>query len=267
MRNRLNYGDRHFEDFRVAMRDYGWVIFENALDSDFVAVINEDLKEAYVKRRAIQEKNGISANMVGTLHHLVEKDNFSLPFIEKMYCADEIAYFLSGNYILNGFNAVIHTQQQHPYVSNMHRDVRTFMGDTKLLVQMIVTLDDFTEENGATYFLSGSHKTDIKPNETYFYETADRAVTPRGSIILFDSNIWHAAGENKTIKQRRALTLGFTRPFIKPQMDYPRVLGYDFIDKLSADQRQVLGYNSRIPENLDEYYQPIHLRMYKSDQG
>jgi hypothetical protein len=44
-------------------------------------------------------------------------------------------------------------------------------------------------------------------------------------------------------------------------------LGYDFIDHLSADQRQVLGYNSRIPENLDEYYQPVHLRMYKSDQG
>lgn len=56
MRNKLNYGDRHFEDFRVAMRDYGWVIFENALDNDFVATINDDLKEGYVKRRAIQEK-------------------------------------------------------------------------------------------------------------------------------------------------------------------------------------------------------------------
>ena len=222
MKNRLIYGEGSFEDFKVAMRDYGWVIFENALDSEFVTTINYDLAEGYVKRRAIQEKNGISANMAGTLHHLLEKDNFSLPFIEKMYCHDEITYFLGGNYILNGINAVIHYRQEHPYLSNMHRDVRTFMADTKFLVQMIVTLDDFTLENGATHFLSGSHKMAIKPNEPYFYQNADRAVTPKGSIILFDSNIWHAAGENTTAKPRRALTMGFTRPFIKPQMDYPQ---------------------------------------------
>jgi ectoine hydroxylase-related dioxygenase (phytanoyl-CoA dioxygenase family) len=267
MENRLNYAEKTLDDFKKAVDDYGWVVYDSVLEPDFVDKINEDLIDAYKYRRSIQEKNGISANMDGTLHHLLERENFGLPFLEKMYCNEEIRYFLGGNYILNGINAVMHAKKAHPYLSNMHRDVRTFMKDSKLLIQMIVTLDDFTILNGATYFLSGSHKTDLKPDEAYFYNNADRAIASKGSIILFDSNIWHAAGENTTPDLRRALTLGFTPPFCKQQMDYSRFLGYDFVAKLSPELRQVIGYNARVPENLDEYYQPPHLRMYQRDQG
>jgi hypothetical protein len=36
-----------------------------------------------------------------------------------------------------------------------------------------------------------------------------------------------------------------------------------------ADERlrQVLGYNSRVPSNYDEWYQPAERRMYKPGQG
>ena len=267
MENRLNYADRTLSDFTGAIDEYGWVVYNNVLAADFVDKINEDLIDAYKYRRSIQEKNGISANMGGTLHHLLERENFGLRFLEKMYCNEEIRHFLNGNYILNGMNAVIHAKKEHPYLSNIHRDARTFMKDAKLLIQMIVTLDDFTLLNGATYFLSGSHKTDLKPDEMYFYDHAERAIAPKGSIILFNSNIWHAAGENTTTDVRRALTLGFTPPFFKQQLDYSRFLGYDFVAGLSPELRQVIGYNARVPENLDEYYQPPHLRMYQRDQG
>ncbi|ASU34756.1 phytanoyl-CoA dioxygenase family protein [Mucilaginibacter xinganensis] len=267
MENNFLYSEKNFCDFKHSMDHYGWVIYEDVLSTDFVEKINDDLEAAYIDRRKIQEKNGISANMDGTLHHLVERNNFSIPFLEKMICDDEIRNFLGGNYILNGLNAVIHRKQEHPYLSNMHRDVRTFSSDTKMLLQMIVTLDDFTRLNGATYFLSGSHKIDLRPDETYFKKFADRAIAPQGSIILFNSNIWHAAGENYTDEPRRALTLGFTRPFYKQQFDYTRFLGYDFASQLKPDLQQVIGYNSRIPETLDEYYQPPELRMYQRDQG
>jgi ectoine hydroxylase-related dioxygenase (phytanoyl-CoA dioxygenase family) len=267
MKNRFKYSEKELSPFPESMRQYGWVVYENAIDNFFLDVINADLEVAYKVRRAIQEKNNISANMQGTLHHLLERNNFSIPFLQKMYCDDEIAQFLGGKYILNGINAVIHSKHAHPYLSNMHRDTRTFVSDAKLLLQMIVTLDDFTEANGATHFLSGSHKSALQPNENYFFDTADRAIVPKGSIILFDSNIWHAAGENTTNDVRRALTLGFTRPCFKQQMDYPRLLGYDFVAQLNPGLRQVIGYNARVPESLEEYYQPSHLRMYQRDQG
>ncbi|MGN6397857.1 MAG: phytanoyl-CoA dioxygenase family protein [Mucilaginibacter sp.] len=267
MNNIFDYGQKTMADFEIAFDEYGWAIYENALPNEQIERINADLVKAYTTRREIQIKNGISANMGGTLHHLLERDNFALDFLQKRYCHDEITRYFGGNYILNGINAVIHAGHERPYVSNMHRDVRTFMTDTKLLIQMIVTLDEFNIFNGATHFLSGSHKMPQRPEEADFYSRADRAVAPEGSIILFHSNIWHAAGKNLTSKPRRALTLGFSPPYIKPQFDYCRFLGYDFVVALSPELRQIIGYNARIPENLSEYYQPVQLRMYQPDQG
>jgi len=267
MSNYFTYTCRTAKQFEQAMDDYGWIVYQDAVSPSLIDQIKHDMDEGYKLRRAIQQKNGISADMSGTLHHLLEKDNFSLPFLSKMFCDDEIKSFLGGKYILNGINGVIHSKHESPYLSNMHRDIRTFMPDTHILLQMIVVVDDFTAQNGATHFLSGSHKRDLRPDESYFYKHADRAVTSKGSIILFNANLWHAAGENRTTQPRRALTLGFTRPFIKQQMDYSRFLGYNLVGSLEPALRQVIGYNARVPENLNEYYQPPHLRMYQRDQG
>ena len=266
MKNKFNYSNRTVNNFKSSLDTDGWVVYENAIEPEFIDRINEDIEDGYICRRNIQKKNGISADMDGTLHHLLERDNFSIPLLERMYCHDEITQYFGGKYILNGMNGVIHSKQERPYLSNMHRDIRTFMIETKILLQMIIALDDFTLQNGATHFLSGSHKIALRPDETFFYTNADRATVLKGSIIVFDSNLWHAAGENFTAKPRRALTLGFTRPFFKQQMDYSRFLGYDFVAGLKPELRQVIGYNARVPANLNEYYQPPHLRMYQRDQ-
>jgi ectoine hydroxylase-related dioxygenase (phytanoyl-CoA dioxygenase family) len=267
MENKFAYSNADLATFDKTMADCGWIVYEDAVDIDFVDEITGSLTKAYEVRRKIQIANGIAANMNGTLHHLVERDTFTLKFLEQKYCAEQIKHFLKGNYILNSLGAVINLRDDRPYVQNIHRDVRSFTGDFKVMIQMMVILDDFTLENGATYFLSGSHKQDDRPEDGYFYRNADRAIAKKGSIILFDSNLWHAAGKNNTDGTRRTLTMAFTRPFFKPQLDYPRALGYAFGEKLNEDLRQVLGYNSRIPENLQEYYQPVEKRMYQPGQG
>jgi ectoine hydroxylase-related dioxygenase (phytanoyl-CoA dioxygenase family) len=267
MKNKFNYSDADLTNFDQVMNDHGWIIYEDALDDDFINEITDSLVESYNVRREIQIANGIGANMNGTLHHLVEREKFSLKFLERKYCADQIKHFLKGNYIINSLGAVINLKDEKPYVQNIHRDIRSFTGDFKMMIQMMIILDDFTEENGSTYFLSGSHKADDKPETDYFYQNADRANAIRGSIILFDSNLWHAAGKNNTDGKRRTLTMAFTKPFFKQQLDYPRLLGYDFGENLSADLRQILGYNARVPENLNEYYQPVEKRMYQPGQG
>ncbi len=128
-----------------------------------------------------------------------------------------------------------------------------------MMINMLVMLDDFTLDNGATWFLTGSNNKDERPDETYFYQQADRAVGKAGDIILFDSLLWHAAGKNTTDKVRRALTLTFSRPFMKQQLDYPRLIGYHRYDsrEFSEDVCQVIGFNSRVPANLNEWYQPL----------
>lgn len=79
MKNKFNYSDANLAVFDQVMDEYGWIIYEDALDDAFVNEINDSLIPAYDVRRKIQIANGIGDNMNGTLHHLVERERF---FIE-----------------------------------------------------------------------------------------------------------------------------------------------------------------------------------------
>ena len=254
-------------NFKNQMDSKGWVLFPSVLEKSFVDQLNKDLEKAYEICRSVQVKNGIAANTDGSVHHLIGLGDNFLKFLEIMPLWPYIKEYFGGNFILNSLGGIINKPAGSTYASNVHRDVRTFTRELPLMLNMLVMLDDFTEDNGATYLYSGSHKKLEKPSDEEFFAKADRAIGKAGDIVLFDSNLWHAAGHNGTNKLRRCITPTFTKPFMKQQCDYPRVLGYDYADKLSEEMKQVLGYNSRVPANLDEWYQPPEKRMYKPGQG
>jgi len=189
-----------------------------------------------------------------------------LEFLERGYATDLLAAFFRGPHILNTYGGVLNQPSNLSYVGGVHRDLRTFSGDVPLMAQLLVMLDDFTEANGATYLLSGSQRRADKPSDEEFFGRADRAVGAAGSVVVFNSNLWHAAGANTTSAARRALTIAFTKPFMKQQLDYPRALGYER-DEFSPVLRQLLGYNARVPASLDDWYQPPEKRLYRRDQG
>jgi len=49
-------------------------------------------------------------------------------------------------------------------------------------------------------------------------------------------------------------------------MDYPRALGYNKMNEFSEPLQQILGYHSRVPSNLNEWYQAGDKRFYRKNQ-
>ena len=128
-------------------------------------------------------------------------------------------------------------------------------------------MDDFTEENGATYYLPGSHKKEELPREEDFYANAKRALAKRGDMIILNARLVHAAGINKTNDTRHALTLNFCRSFMRQRFDYPRLLEKEVIQGLGNDGKRLIGMNVRMPTSLEEFYLPEEERLYKPNQG
>jgi len=250
-----------------AVRRDGWALLPVKLSPELVARLARQLDDVYAQYRALQIRNGVGEGTAGTLHHLPCAAGVFLELLEHDHGQRLLEQFFCGPYILNAYGGLLNLPNDLSYVGRVHRDQRTFSGDVHLMAQLLVMLDDFTEDNGATYFLSGSHRRADRPPEEEFFRDAVRAVGCAGSIVLFDSNLWHAGGANRTDRPRRALTLGFTRPFIKQQLDYPRALGYERGDSFSPALRQLLGYNARVPASLDDWYQPPEKRLYKREQG
>jgi ectoine hydroxylase-related dioxygenase (phytanoyl-CoA dioxygenase family) len=254
-------------DFAAQMEARGWFIFEDVVDASLIKELIVDLEQAYEIRRPIQIRNGVDANTEGTAHHLLADGKSFLELLQRAYLDEYLKSFFEGNYILNTFGGNLNLRKQFTYASVVHRDVRTYTREITFLMNIIVMLDDFTLDNGATHLLSGSHLKRDKPSDEEFFSKADRAVGRSGSIVLWDSNIWHAAGENKTDAPRRSLSLIYSKPFMKQQFDYPRSVRYENAALYSETFRQIVGFNARVPASLDEWYQPPDKRFYKKDQG
>lgn len=248
----------------------GFTLFRQVYDQSYLDVLSQAMDKSYEVCRSVQVSNQVQEVTDGTVHHLLATgDAIFLNLLERI-CASMLGVFIDqffrGKYILNSYGGVINLSNNPSYVANIHRDIRFFSGDFPLMLNLLVMLDDFTLENGATYLLEGSHKLEEKPSDEIFYRDAVRATGKRGDILFFNSNVWHAAGVNSTQKKRRAFTITFTKPFMKQQLDYSRAIGYEAVELMADDLKQILGYFSRTPTNLDEWYQKPEYRFYRRDQ-
>jgi hypothetical protein len=250
----------------VTLSRQGWTVLESVIPNPLTERLRVELDSAYSVCREIQIRNGVGKDTPGTLHHLLAFKGAFIQLLEQLPCKNLIHDYFDGPFILNSFGGVLNCAENSSYVGQVHRDIRFFTGDLPLMLNMLIMLDDFTLKNGATHVLSGSHRKSEKPDDDFFFEKADRVFGTAGSCLLFNSNLWHAAGVNRTSLPRRALTLTWTRSCIKQQMDYVRLLGETSVATMDDSLKQLLGYYARTPSTLEEWYLPPESRFYQPGQ-
>jgi ectoine hydroxylase-related dioxygenase (phytanoyl-CoA dioxygenase family) len=142
------------------------------------------------------------------------------------------------------------------YSNRVHVDCPRIIPGYITNVGATILLDDFTEQNGATWFLPGSQARPEPPAEDEFYRCARRVVAPAGSVFYFNARLWHAGGRNETPRWRHALTINMCRPYMKQRIDIPRAMAQMDLSSVSERALQKLGFLSQVPANYDEYYAP-----------
>jgi len=252
--------------FDAAMAEKGWALFPDVLPAARVAALADDCDRVYDICRAVQESNGVAANMDGAAHHVAGYGGALDEFLSDFPLARWVDRFFDGKWILLNYGAVLNPPGYRAYTAKPHRDVRAFTGGYRLSLNMLVMLADFTPRNGGTLILSGSHVAEPMPSAETFAGAAEQIVGKAGDIVLFDSLTVHAGAPNLSDAPRRALTLCLGRPFMKPQMDWPRYLPERFKAGMSDEVRQLMGFNARVAASLDEYYQPPERWTFKADQ-
>jgi len=56
------------------------------------------------------------------------------------------------------------------------------------------------------------------------------------------------------------------RPYMKQRMDWVRFIPKSIADQLDPQARRIIGYDTRIPSSLEEFFQPEEKRLYKGGQ-
>ena len=148
-----------------------------------------------------------------------------------------------------------------------HRDFPRYLNGYFASINVFFALSPFTRENGGTLLVPASHQKSVPPSEEELKANAVSVECGAGSMFIFDSTLYHAAGENHSGKDRFGINHQFTRSFFKQQIDYVRALGDEVLLAQKPRTQQLLGWYTRLPSSLDEYYRSPDERLYRKGQG
>jgi ectoine hydroxylase-related dioxygenase (phytanoyl-CoA dioxygenase family) len=108
----------------------------------------------------------------------------------------------------------------------------------------IWAIDDFTEDNGATDIIQGSH---LWGDETPGPAGREPVIMSAGSCVFFLSTLWHGGGANRSARPRLAVTAQYCEPWLRPQEAFTLSTGRDTVRTVSEDIRRMLGYSIHPP--------------------
>lgn len=250
------------ETLRRTILDEGCFVLRDVLSSEYVERAKSALEAAITKE--------------AEYHGTTDYKDYGMVLLCSLYGSVFYEPF-ENDALMAPFNAVLgdgcivyaYTSSSMPpgktnYSRRIHRDCPstrmipgfpTNMGAT-------ITLDDFTVENGASYFLAGSHRLTEAPDAEAFEANAYRFVAPAGSVMFFDALTYHAGGDNRTDRWRHALTINMCRPWMKQRIDIPRAMSSIDMSGVSDRVKQKLGFFTQVPASYDEYYAPPDKRKY-----
>ena len=106
-------------------------------------------------------------------------------------------------------------------------------------------LDDFTENNGATRIVPGTHKLGISPNEKMEDPSLSHPdeiiiTAPAGSVFIFNSHAWHGGTTNRTTKPRRSIHSYFCTSEQPQQIDQKKYITQETKQRIGTEAQKIL---------------------------
>jgi ectoine hydroxylase-related dioxygenase (phytanoyl-CoA dioxygenase family) len=158
-----------------------------------------------------------------------------------------MAHLLDPMFLLSSVTANITGPDGHPMYLHYDQDyVPVPWPPFPLVANIIWMLDDFTEENGATRFIPGSHREDHTgwtPDVMNRRGEETVAVGGRaGSLVCLDGRVLHQTGANRTADQlRHGVIAYYCQPWIRQQENASLSLLPELWPTLSPRVRQLVG--------------------------
>ena len=260
------YQKEFLDDYIFSMNTLGYFVIDNFFDekcTDLLKVSLENAIQEYVpyddSERSLLDKYH--------MHDLLCKDIVFGKTLEDTRIQQLIAAILGEYWIMYAYTSSSLPPNGDNYGSRIHIDCPRFIPNYSTNLGVIWALDDFTIENGATFALPGSHNTDLIPTENFFKKNSVRVTCQKGAVIILNARLWHSAGVNSTNNFRHALTINVCRPYMKQRMDWVRFIPEEISNKLNTQARRIIGFDTRIPSTLEEFFRPEKERLYKGGQG
>jgi hypothetical protein len=228
--------------------DVGYSVVPGVFTAGEVATLRDALSQVFERERAVAAERGWANDVYHVAYMLPAK---SRPLLEVSWHPRSLALagaVLGGDCVLAALNGFTPTPRGR--AQRLHQDQPAVAPSLTVQLHVVCVLDAFTEENGATRVVPGSHRWPALPPDDTAEQRAVPIVAEVGSVVGYDAALWHASGANRTSLPRRALHAYYTRPWVVPHWDVPASLPAEVAASLTEEQRRVLGFEVR-PKRYD----------------
>ena len=186
---------------------------------------------------------------VGTerLADLVNKDlMFQLPVFHPRVLA-AAAHVLAGDIKLFSLNS--RSALPGYGAQDFHKDVNEAWNkefpNAFMVCNSAWLLDDFTAQNGATRVIPGSHLWPNAPSQVLEdlrapHPQEQLVMAPAGTVVVFNSHVWHSGTQNNTKQRRRAMYTSYCRRHLAQLTDQKAVLRPETAARLSEATRCIM---------------------------
>lgn len=223
----------------------GYVIIENLISPELVAEIKEDLIPRFSYDSG---RNNFEGFKTQRLYAFFEKSLICNPLVEHpliLGCLDRV---FEPNYLLSQLQAIniLPGEEQQP----LHHDdlfYRVPRPRPALGAATIWAIDEFTQQNGATVVIPGSHLWDDRQPTEDDRKNLEPVVMPAGSVVLFLGTLWHAGGANRSDAARLCVSAQYCAPWCRTQENYSLSLSRETVKKCSEHIQRMLGYSIHAP--------------------
>ncbi len=230
--------DAHLE----RIRREGYTIVENAIEPELVKDLRVDLERL---ERALDVKPATNPfegtktlrvyNLLvhGKLYERIPVHEHVLPIVEGVLDPGCLVSSLSSITILPGERAQpIHADDQLIPIPKPH---------IPTVCNTMWALTDFTEANGATRIIPGSHLADNSPTFGQKYESR-AAEMPIGSVLIWHGSLWHGGGANRTEQRRVGIAMNYCAGFIRQQENQQLGIPLATVRGFSPRLRELVGF-------------------------
>lgn len=109
-------------------------------------------------------------------------------------------------------------------------------------ISTLWALTDYTEEMGATLVIPGSHR--LPPDMEFTTKDATPAVMNRGSILIYNSNLYHGGGENRSQRVRQAVNVNYVVGWLRQEENQYLSCPPEIARMLPDDLLKLMGYRT-----------------------
>ncbi|KAM5343613.1 hypothetical protein ACJ41O_012150 [Fusarium nematophilum] len=231
--------------------EHGYVIIENAFaDAEIDEAIHELERLAASPDLAgpasVHGRNKFEGFRTKRIYALLNKSRLFDKFTVHPKILALNDYFLDPGWLLNAFHSINIRPGEDP--QTLHHDdgfVTIPRPHRPLGTAIMVALDAYTETNGSTVVVPKSHTwgADRVPRRS----EAIPVVMPKGSVVYFVGTLWHGGGQNKTDRDRRALTVQYCQPWIRPLENQFLAVDLEKISEIPKRIVDMMGYQVGAP--------------------